>query len=269
LFTAIGVGVGRELWVTDGTVAGTLFLKDIYAGSETSWPNRVAVIQSADGKRLVFLANDGSHGRELWVSDGTVDGTAMLADIFPGGVDNPIWPMGDWPSGAPPPPQRIFFLADDADHGRELWITDGTTAGTHLVRDIRPGAASSAIATFEGSFFYKTVAGDTTGELNFLADDGIHGLAMWMSDGTVENTRLYNEGNPGVEGFGIDTYASQLSHLGYEKIWVIEDWTAGGYVALFDHATGRIHRFAQPLRSGTWEIVNGHVFFLAQDPLVG
>src|ERR1700739_1754638 len=36
-----------------------------------------------------------------------------------------------------------LFVWDDGIHGQELWATDGTPAGTHLVRDINPGPASS------------------------------------------------------------------------------------------------------------------------------
>src|SRR4051794_7165503 len=36
------------------------------------------------GGYLFFTATDGVHGRELWRSDGTADGTMMLADLSPG-----------------------------------------------------------------------------------------------------------------------------------------------------------------------------------------
>ena len=37
----------------------------------------------------------------------------------------------------------MLFVADSGSTGRELWITDGTTAGTRLLKDINPGATGS------------------------------------------------------------------------------------------------------------------------------
>src|SRR5688500_10125110 len=84
------------------------------------------------GNRLFFLGEDSTHGRELWVSDGTPIGTRMVKDILPGAGTSSI-------HGLTPFGNRVAFAADDGAHGRELWISDGTSAGTFLVKDILGG----------------------------------------------------------------------------------------------------------------------------------
>jgi ELWxxDGT repeat protein len=84
---------------------------------------------------------------------------------------------------------RAYFAADDGAHGRELWTTDGTAAGTHLVKDINPGQ--------ENSFPAGMV--DRAGTLFFVADDGVHGSELWKSDGTEAGTALVKDIRPGAE----------------------------------------------------------------------
>jgi ELWxxDGT repeat protein len=94
------------------------------------------------GIRLVFGANEGSTGRELWVTDGTTAGTTLLKDINPGpgssGRESFV-ALGDG---------RLVFSADDGNTGSELWVTDGTTVGTTLLKDINPGPGSSSPRDF-------------------------------------------------------------------------------------------------------------------------
>jgi ELWxxDGT repeat protein len=66
---------------------------------------------------------------ELHVTDGTVAGTRLVKDIFPG--DNLFDPK---PSDLTDVNGKMFFVADDGDHGRELWISNGTAQGTRMVR---------------------------------------------------------------------------------------------------------------------------------------
>src|SRR5260370_29626052 len=62
--------------------------------------------------------------------------TSLVQDIFPG-------PFGSTPKALTNVNGTVFFAAADGTHGKELWKSDGTSAGTVLVKDIRPGSYSS------------------------------------------------------------------------------------------------------------------------------
>ena len=81
---------------------------------------------------LFFFAANGTHGRELWSSDGTASG--MVKDINPSGSGNP--------SSLTLFSDKLFFGADDGTNGVELWSSDGTASGTVLVKDINPSGSS-------------------------------------------------------------------------------------------------------------------------------
>ena len=132
--------LGTELWKTDGTVVGTVLVKDINPGTGDSlsyFPYFTAV-----SNLLYFVANDGVHGAELWKSDGTSVGTVMVKDIVPGAAgsnltsgDNYYFPPPSFKAST----NTVYFLANDGTHGLELWKSDGTDAGTVNVIDLNSG----------------------------------------------------------------------------------------------------------------------------------
>ncbi len=75
---------------------------------------------------------------------------------------------------------KLLFEAGDNSAGVELWTSDGTAAGTTLVKDINPGAASSDPNDL-------TLIDDT---LFFSAANGANGDELWKSDGTAAGTTL-------------------------------------------------------------------------------
>ena len=102
-----------ELWVTNGTTAGTHLVKDINPGTESSEPiNMLAV-----GDEVYFIAFDDDHGRELWRSDGTEAGTVLVADVEPG-------PTSSWPTSLKTMGGKLYFSATRRATGWELHSVD-------------------------------------------------------------------------------------------------------------------------------------------------
>ncbi len=152
-----GEPLGEELWVSDGTAAGTVLVKDLWPGPGGSAPGALTVRHG----RLYFAAN-GGQGRELWVSDGSTKGTRRLGALGPGSGDSA-------PRDLAGVGRMIFFSAETAGQGREPWMSDGSAAGTLPLTEIHPGAGSSDPR-------YFTRAG---GRVFFSASDGAHGEELW------------------------------------------------------------------------------------------
>ncbi len=142
-------------------------LADINPGSASSNPNDMVVI----GTEVYFVANDGTHGSQVWKSDGSPGGTTMLTDINPGTV-------GASPNNLTNVNDELFFVANDVTHGSQVWKSDGTSGGTTLVSDINPSNGGS------GSRYLTNV----NGELFFEANDGTNGYQLYKSDGTTTGT---------------------------------------------------------------------------------
>lgn len=289
---------GFELWKTDGTIAGTVLVKDVLPGVESSRPYTVAAL----GGKLYFKANDGTHGWELWKSDGTDVGTTLVADLKAGGADaNPVdfkvwqeklvlwtsdatsesmWQSDGTTSGTAllrsfaPRSEFLFtrfagevngsllFRAAESGSGDELWKTDGTTSGTVLVKDIQAGPASSGPREF-------AVAG---GGLFFAANDGVSGYELWKSDGTTAGTQLVKDIRAGAAisdprylfGVGGTLYFRAYDGIHGLELWK-SDGTASGTVLIKDlHPTGDALAFNADPRFFN---LNGTLLFNARDLL--
>ena len=179
LYAATESTHGNELWRSDGTLAGTVLVKDINSGTSDSSPASLKCM----GAYVYMAAYEPTHGCELWRSDGSTAGTVLLNDINTGSLSSN--PALLTVSGS-----TLFFVADDGLHGTELWKSDGTTGGTALVKDIRSGSAASSPQSL-------TVLGST---LYFTADDGTYGRELWKTDGTAAGTVLVKDINMGSGG---------------------------------------------------------------------
>jgi ELWxxDGT repeat protein len=167
---------GHEVWVSDGTPAGTRLLSDINPGGSSSPENLTAL----PGGLLSFRANNGVDGSEMFVSGGTPASTVKVLESNLLGADSN-------PSNMTVVGNKLFFTADDGMHGRELWVTDST--GTRMVADPNPG---------DGDAGYLVAAG--TSGVYYRYNDGVNGWELWYSDGTQAGTRLVKNLRPNTEG---------------------------------------------------------------------
>ena len=127
------------------------------------------------GQKLLFFANDGQTGSELWQTNGAANGTSLVADINPGVESSVGSKMIAWRDG-------IWFPADDGTHGTELWVSDGTAGGTRLVRDLIPGNGSLRLFSQTEHSQPLVPMGE---HLYFINVADAHQYELWRTNGTT------------------------------------------------------------------------------------
>jgi ELWxxDGT repeat protein len=229
-FTAADGRQGIELGVTDGTATGTRMI-DINPGPDSSSPHSFAMWD--DAVYLIAERNAGNFGIRqsyLYRTDGTADGTIQIAPAATRGPTDQARLVATT-SG-------LFFIGEQANSGPELWFSDGTAAGTRLVRDIFPGPSSSGIqhltAVGERVFFAASSAEDESG--------------LWVSDGTSAGTRIISPSTPLGSMVAVDDrvfftrgvhFIQQLAGYTYTDY---ELWTSDGTT----NGTRVVRRFYEP-----------------------
>lgn len=185
VFAAQTPQTGLELWISDGTAGGTSLLMDLNPQTGSSDPSQFTRL----GQTLFFTADIPGIGKELWKTDGTAVGTKL---VFNGGGIGSSNPTNLTAVGS-----KLFYAAYNnpnnpnvASKENEIWCSDGTAAGTMIIKDIAPNGKSSSPMSLC----------DVNGICFFSADDGTSGRELWRSDGTADGTYRVADIHPGTAG---------------------------------------------------------------------
>jgi ELWxxDGT repeat protein len=191
-----------ELWRTNGTDAGTWRVVDLTPGTKSSFPKALKAFNGA----LYFFANDGTHGEELFRSDGTATGTVRLTDTYEVSPGLSLSPSGN----------LLYFTAKTTSALiSDLWVTDGTALGTREV-----DFSSAAFTPVFPSWIVVR-----NGALHFSAtyfENGIpRGREPWILD--ANGARLLKDIYTGTESSNI----SQLTDVAGTLAFVDgqDDWS--------------------------------------------
>jgi ELWxxDGT repeat protein len=209
-----GNGV-HQLWVSDGTVAGT--------AAVTGFSNPQAFEEGPDqvelvGTRLLFFGSDGVHPSGLWATSGTPQSTTSLCS----GNCDAATSTRLVKAGA-----RVVFLTGSFDDGFGLWSSDGTAAGTALlVQACAPNCFAPPSLQVAGGRIFFPVLQVASGDLE-----------LWQTDGTPAGTHPYAGGliantlNTGIDSLEVAALDNRLVFSAPDSGGGVELWATDGTAA--------------------------------------
>jgi ELWxxDGT repeat protein len=250
----------RQLWESSVST-GTVELKEFPSKGINDYAS-LFESQAAVAGTLFFSANDGTHGNELWQSNGTVAGTFMVQDVDAGS------PTTD-PKDLVNVNGTLFFAARDGTHGFQLWDYNGSAQGTALVKDIYPTNGYYTGRYGGPSYVSPTTLTNIQGTLLFSADDGTHGAELWRSNGSAAGTLMVADLNithPGSQPSHFMNVNGTIFFSADDGMHGTQVWrtngTAGGTFMLADVDPGSGKSGSKPMDLTNY---NGTLFFDAQD----
>ena len=238
-----------QLYISNGTEEGTIALTN--RNVPNSQEDAINHIVAFNGL-VFFSAYDENMGNELWVSDGTPEGTHVFIDIVDGA-------SGSFPADFFVFDNKLFFDAYTEDYGQELWVSDGTPEGTILFKDINPGSGDAMLYSKDyivhGNLFY------------FFADNGTQGMELWKSDGTSIGTVMVKDIESGIGSSALTLEGGILNGqlifaandgIHGKELW-LSDGTENGTILVTDINSGLSHglTYNSPL-----VVSNSAIFFV-------
>lgn len=200
-FVAEGAGIARELYETDGTAAGTLLTKDIDAGTLSSLPQGLYAV----GNNLFFSARlTNSCGYELMAYSSATGSVTVMADAFPGtstGFLSVVNALGEYNIASVG--SNAVITAYEANNLQNIWMSDGTPAGTSRITLAGPSyssASQSYLTVFNNEVYFYGTYGNGTKSLYKLGNS--NPTMVTEHDNQIVHVSLYPnpvKGNLNVE----------------------------------------------------------------------
>ena len=207
-------------------VFGQSLLKDIKTDNGSSLPRQFTTL--ANGSSFFLTKTNSSDIVELWKTDGTNSGTSQVKIPYTAPY-GPYFLSNTTPSFIALNNQLIFS-ANDSQYGfnTELWISDGTTVGTMVLKEIYPGSYGSNPRNF---FVFGT-------KILFTASNDTDGEELWITDGTSAGTQMVKNIYPGqtsssIQGFTIlngEAYFYATNDTQGRELWKTDGTAAGTLV---------------------------------------
>lgn len=251
-----------EVWSTNGTTAGTSLVKTI----TTDTMPIISNLHAANGA-LFFTAYTRNNGRELWTSKGTAATTSMLKDIV-AGAGSGIISSNTWFDSYIPSSvvfkNRLIINAYSDSCGIEPWISDGSSAGTYMIKDInddfRFGDQEAGHFMLAGSYLFLTAA------------DSLNGAELWRTDGTRSGTQLAENISPAYIPTGFEEHIAYRNRLFVSAISFIEGqelYTSNGKPGSSNSyfvTTGNIFNSSAP---HNFVVMEPYLYYLGKDSITG
>jgi ELWxxDGT repeat protein len=254
-------GTTTDLVMTDGTRAGTKRIPGttgvttaqyhdghvymvLNGGTENTWLAKMSANGDTPVKlrkfphapkalcvalgRLFFVASDGLHGDELWVTDGTADGTRMLKDLNGTqmgsiGHFDPVEHNG-----------RIYFNGYDADGFKYLACSDGTEDGTMAVSSplIAGGRfrRSERLTVWKDKLFFWAEDPGTPAPINLFMFDGtsfVRVRSPRVATKHFEGTSLRRQYPDNVAWFDMDVKTIKYLFTFQDRLFLLSDQFRG------------------------------------------
>jgi ELWxxDGT repeat protein len=221
-FAAYDLDAGVEVWRVSGSgnaelVEDTLGGGDgIASSSAGSYPS---YFTNSNGT-LFFRALTPTLGDELWRINGSGQ-AVVVEDAIPGGGIAP-GTASSYPSSLIDNAGTLYFRADTADQGSELWRVNGSGVAEIVSRagttGIRTGADGSSPA-------YAT---SVSGTLFFSANDGTNGIELWrVTNGGLATLVEDTLAGGGLAPGSADSLPSTLTNFNGQLFFVASNTAVG------------------------------------------